>query len=106
MIGQLFATEDVEVQMLDALAAVLAAVGDDTVAVGESFRCGNFGNHLKNTRRVCAVFFVDAVGGHDMFLWNDQNMHGRHGGNIAEGVDPFVFVYLGRGNVSFDDLAE
>ena len=106
MVGELFAAEDMKVQVLNTLATVFAAVGDDAVAVGKPFGCGDFGDRFKNTRYARAVFFIDSVRRCNVFLGHDENVYGCHGRDIAEGVEKFGFIYFGGRDLALDDLTK
>ena len=80
--------------MLDALTAVLADVGNNAVSVRKAFESGNLGNYLKDFRGKMGGVLRQLVRGRDVLLGNDQNMRGRLGGDIAEGVNIFVLIDL------------
>ena len=93
-IGKLLAAEQVEMQVLNRLAAVLAAVGDHAIAVGQSLCLCDLGNCLEDCRNGGAVGGVYLIGGGEMELGHDQNVNGCHGIDIAERVNQFVFIHL------------
>lgn len=104
--GKLLAAQQVEMQVTNALATVLAAVVDDAVAVGQTLGCGDLGDRFKDLCNQVTVGAVNFVGAADVHLGNDQNVNGREGLNVAEGVDPFVLVNTGRGDLPGDDFAK
>ena len=91
-----------EVQMLDALAAVIAAVGDHTETVVQSLGLGNLGNHFENVGHHSGILGSDAGAAVDMGLGDHQNVGGSLRGDIPEGVDGFVLVNLGGRDVACD----
>ena len=56
--GELFAAQDVEVQVLDRLTGIGAAVGDHPVAVYQTFCPGDFGNFGRYRRDTGSYFSV------------------------------------------------
>ena len=100
LVGQLCAAQDVEVQMLHALAGIGAAVGDDPVAVFQTFCLGDLGDHPEDVGHHSAVFFGDAVAVGNVGLGDHQHVGGSLGGNVPEGVDQVVLVDLGRGDLA------
>ena len=46
------------------------------------------------------------IGRGKMKLGNDQNVHGRHRRDIAERINRFIFIDLGRGNFPCNDFTE
>ena len=51
-------------------------------------------------------FFRYGIYAIQVCLGNDEDVGGRHGSDVAEGVDHVVLVHLGGGDVPRDDLAE
>ena len=92
--------------MLYRLACDLAAIGDDAVAVGQALGCGDLGNSFKDLGNQIAIGGVDCIGAANVGFGNYQNMHGRHGVDVAECVHPFVFINLCGGDFSCDDFAK
>ena len=72
--------------MLDALAAVFTAVGNDPVTVLETFGGSNLGDHLKDVGDHSGVFGSDAVAAVDMGLGHHQNVGGSLGSDVPEGI--------------------
>ena len=106
LIGKLFAAEDMEMQVLDGLAAVLADVGDHAIAVTERELGSDLGDHGEDVSDDVCILRRDRIGGSDMRLGNDQAMHGRLGCNVEKRVAKRILVYLVRGNLSLDDSTE
>ena len=106
IVGQLFAAENMEMQMLYALATVLAAVGDHAVAICKVFRSGNLGDRFKNAGNISAVFGIYTVGRGNVKLRHHQDMNRCHWVDVAEGVDHLVLVNLGGGNVACNNFTK
>ncbi len=106
LIGQLFAPEEVEVEVMDRLAAILTAVGDDAIAVRKSFGGSDSGNDLKDAGDIGTILPGHTVSRGDVQLRHDENVGGGHGSNVAESVHQLVLKHLLRGDVSGDDLAK
>ena len=92
--------------MLDALAAVLADIGDDAVAVLKSCGRGDLGDGRKDGGNKVGGLVRHLVSGRDVRLGNDENVDGRLGRDVVEGVDVFVLVHLFRGDHPCDDLTK
>ena len=101
-----FAAQDVEVQVVNSLTCIGTAVGNHPVATGEIFRRGDFGNDRENMGNYSTVFFRDAVNRRNVGLGDHQNVGRCLGGNIPEGQDLIIFIYLGAGNITLYDLAK
>ena len=61
LVAELLTTEDVEVQVLYGLAAVVADVADDSVAVFKAEHSGNFRYSGENVGDDVGVFFCDLI---------------------------------------------
>lgn len=106
MLGQLCSAENVEMKMLHALASILAAVRDDSVAVFGAAELRDFGNALENVRDDRAVFGSYRICGCDMRLRNNENVARRLGRDVAECVNKLVLIYFCRGDIPFDNGTE
>lgn len=84
-----------EVQMGHSLAAVLAAVVDNAVAVvGEAQLACDFGDNLVNTRHVVGIFGGYVIHRRDVLLGNDDNVERRLGVDVVEGINQVILVDL------------
>ena len=93
-------------QVLDALAAVLADVGDDAVAVFEPCGRGNLGDGRKDSgNKVCGLG-RHLISRRNMRLGNDEDVDGRLGRDVVERVNAFVLVYFLGGDHPCDDLTK
>ncbi len=99
---QFRSADQVEMQVHDALTAVLTAVVDNAVAVLKSAQLCDLGNLLEDACNAGAVLLGDGVGTADMSLWDDEHVHGCFGCDILEGVDVIVLKDLVRGNLPCD----
>ena len=106
LLGELLAAEDMEMQVLDGLAAVLADVGDHAIAVTERELGSDLGDHREDVSDDVCILRRDRIGGSNMRLGNDQTMHGRLGRNVEKSVAKRILVYLVRGDLSLDDSTE
>ena len=91
-----------EMYVLYRLATVLAAVIDDAVTVCKSQICRDLGDRLKNLGYAYAVLCRYLIGAADVSFGYHKNVNGSLGVYILEGVNVFVLVDLGRGDVSVD----
>jgi len=100
------AAEDMEMQVGHCLAGIGAAVGDQTVAIGESRLLGDLGDGLKDMGDHGAVLWGHAVEGGDVGLRDYEDVNGGLGIDVAEGQNGVVLVDLGGGNIACDDFTE
>ena len=82
-------------EMLNGLAAVLAAVIYDAVAVRKALAFCDFRNGLKAFSDKRGVFGIYLICAADMLLGQDKNMHRRLGIYIAERENILILVNLG-----------
>ena len=106
LLAELCAAENMVVQVLYRLASIGTAVCDHTVTAAESLAFGDLGDRLKDLSNVYGVFLVYLISGCNMNLGHDENMYGSLRIYIAESVHVFVFINLGGGDVTSDDLTE
>ena len=104
--SQSLTAQDVEMQMLNGLTGVGAAVADHAITILQAFSLGDLGDHLKDVSNNSAVFSGDAVAIFNVGLGNHQHMGGSLGIDVPEGVDGFVLIDLGGRDLTGDNLAE
>ena len=104
--AELLAAQDVEVQVMDTLTAVITAVGNHAETVYQAFASGNLGDYFKNVGNNSRVVGSDGAAAVDVSLGNHQNVSGCLGSDVPEGVDGLVFIDLGGGDVPGDNFAE
>ena len=96
-----------EVQMGHGLLAGLADIGHHTVArLGKAQFPGQLGDDLKDMGHHGAVAAVHLGHGADMGLGDHQEMGGRLGRDIVEGVADVILLDLAAGDLPGHDLAE
>ena len=98
--------EQVDVDVIDGLAAVMARVDHQAIAFGQAIGAGNLRGGPEQMAKYGAVTFTDLVHRHEMFARRHQHMHRRLRVDIGEGVALLVLVDGCGGDASFDDLAE
>ena len=89
---ELYAADDVEMQMSYALAGVGAAVRDDAVAVLSSAETCYLRYAFKNMRDDSAVFGCDIVRRGNVHLRHDEHVARRLRRDVAEREDTLVLV--------------
>ena len=94
-----------EVQVMHALAGLLADVGNNTVALQPQFLC-QLGYDLKDMRHHGAVFGADLRHGADMLLGDHQKMGGRLRRNVIKGIAQVVLLHLVGGDLPRRNGAE
>ena len=92
--------------MLDALAAVIAAVGDHTEAIIQALGLGDLRDHFEDVGHNRGILRSDGAAAVDVGLGNHQDVGGSLGSDVPEGVDGFILINLGGRDVACDDLAE
>ena len=100
------AAEQMEVKMIDGLAAVFAGVDDYAIALAEAFVAGNRGGCIQEMAEQVAVVSGCVVERGEVFTGNDENVDRRDRMNVGEGVAELVLVDGSGGNGTFGDLAE
>jgi len=96
--AELSATEDMEVQVVDRLASIGAAVGNDAVTVADACASGNGWNIFEYVGDFGACILRDVLDGVHMHFRNNENVDGCLRIQVLEGKDLVVFVNLGGGN--------
>src|SRR6185437_9127789 len=104
--SQAAATEQVEVEVEDALAGVGADVEHGAEAVGQTALAGEVGGfELELAYQGCVL----GGGVRQIFqvaLGDQQDVRRRAGLDVLEGEDALIFVDLAGGNLALDDAAE
>jgi len=107
LFGELFAAEDVEVDMFYALAAVIADVGDDPVAgLVDADDAGDLLTGEQKTAQKLLIAVFCCVEGSDVLFGDDDDVFLGLGGDIAESENLFVLIYLGGGDIPGNYFAE
>ena len=92
--------------MLNALTAVLADVGDDAVAIFKSCDLGDLGDGGEDGGNKVGGLVRHLVSGCDVRFGNDENVDGRLGRDVVEGVDGLVLIDFFGGDHTLDDLTK
>lgn len=92
--------------MLDGLAAVFSGIDHQAVALGQAFLASDLGGCPQQVSEQRAIHLIDVVHGGDVLSRHHQNMDGRLGVEIGEGVAELVLVDRLRGNASINDLTK
>ncbi len=100
------ATEEVDVEVFDGLAAVGAGVDDEAVAFGEVLLAGDLGGDEDQVAEHGGVV-GDGVGERgEVVAGDDEDVGGGLGVDVGEGVGGFVLVDGGGGDFTVGDFAE
>ncbi len=100
------ATEYMDVEMFDSLAAVGAGVDDEAVAAFEVLGAGDFPGCGEKLAEQHGIFGQSVGVGGDVALRDDEHVHGRLGVDVGEGERVGIVVQARDGNFTGDDLAE
>ncbi len=95
-----------EMKMLNGLAGVFSAVGNNAVAVFETFLLCDEGDGLKALCSVNGSLGADIVHRLHVHLGDDEDMNGSLRSDITECKNVFVLVNLIRGDIACDNFAE
>ena len=97
------AAEQVDVEVVYGLAPVGSGVNDGAVAVGQAFSFGDLLGHGVEVAEQVSVGFLGFSERVDVFAGYYEDVGGRLGMNVAEGVGPIIFEYfLGRNFPAYD----
>ena len=92
--GEFFTAEDMEMDVLYALTAVLADVCDDAVSVFEPARRRNLRYCLKNRCDRSGICRIYHVGRLDMLTRNDKHVYGCLRIDVRERINFFILIDL------------
>jgi hypothetical protein len=104
--GERASTEKVDVEMLDALAAVGAGVDDGAIAFGEPLLAGDFSGSAEKVADERLLFGGDLVERVEVLAGHDEDVDGSLRVDVGEGVAEVVFVNGLGGNFTLEDFAE
>jgi hypothetical protein len=104
--GEGAAAEQVDVEMIDGLSAVLAGVDHQAIARGQTLLAGDLGDGPQQVTEQLAIRRVGVIQRGDVFARCHQNMDGRLGVKVSEGVAQLVLVDRRGGDGSIHDLAK
>ena len=99
------AGQHMEMQVLDSLAGLIAAVVDDAVALCAQLTA-QLGDDGEAVGHHSLVALVDLGGAADMLLGHHQEMHGSLRLDVVKGVAQLVLVQLLAGDLPVNDGAE
>ena len=104
--GERASAKQVQMEMIDGLAAVFARVDDDAVALGEIFLAGDFCRSPEQVSEERGVMRPGFGERDDVFARHNQDVDGSFGPDISEGVAFVVLKNRRGGDASFNDFAE
>jgi hypothetical protein len=104
--GHVACAEEVEVEVLDGLAAVGAGVDDDAVAVGEVLLAGDFGGGGEELAEERGVGGGGVGERGDVLFGDDEDVDGGLGVDVREGEDVVVLIEASDGDGAGGNLAE
>lgn len=106
MLSEFASADQVEVNMHHGLSGSGAAVVDDAVAVFQPLSLGNLRDGGEAGRDSAGVRVIEFVGGSNVLLRHDEDMHRGLGIDIPEGEDLVVLIDLAAGDLPGDNLAK
>jgi hypothetical protein len=96
----------VDVEMVDGLAAVFSGVDHQAVTLDQALLAGYLGGSPQKVSEQLAIRLIGVVHRGEVFTWRDQDMDGRLGVNVGEGVAELVLVDRLGGDASVNDFAK
>ncbi len=100
------AAKQVQVEMIDGLAAVLACVDHNSIALAKLLQTGNLCCGPQQVTEQGLLVFTHLIERADVFARHDQHVHRRFRADVGKGISKVVLIDRGRRNLSCDDLAE
>ena len=100
------AAEEVDVEMVDGLAAVAAGVEHHAVAIGEALFAGDLGRGPEEVAQQRLIALISIRERIDVLARHHEHVDRRLRVNVREGIAELVLVDGGGRNGSFNDLAE
>jgi hypothetical protein len=104
--GEQAAAEQMQVQVVDSLAAVFAGIHDNAVAVAELFLAGNFRRSPQQMTEKRSFVFAGFGKRADVLARDYEDMHRRLRIDISESVTELVLKDRSRGDLLVNDLAK
>jgi hypothetical protein len=98
--------EQMKVEMIHGLSAILTRIHNDAVAIAKTFLAGNLCRGPMQVAQHGPVGFAGILHGADMFTGDDQHMHGSLRMKVRECVADVVLIDGGGRDGAFSDLAE
>ena len=92
--------------MIDGLAAVQPVVDNQPIAAVQAFVPRNLCRNVKQVAKQVAVALGCLADRCDVLSGYDENVRGRLGTDVGEGVDAVVLINRARRDLTGDDLAE
>ena len=78
--------------MIDGLAAVFSGVDHQAITLDQTLFAGDLGGCPQQVSEQLAIRLIRVVQRGEVFAWRDQNMDGRLGVKVGEGVAKLVLV--------------
>ena len=103
---QLSSAEEVDVEVVDGLAAVGAGVEHQAVAVGEVLGAGDFAGGVEELAEAGGIVLCGVGVRGEVVFGDDEDVCGRLGVDVWEGEGVLVLVEAGNGDFAGDDFAE
>jgi hypothetical protein len=104
--GHWAATEQMDVNMVDGLAAIFAGVDHGAVTLRESFGASYFGGCPMKMADQRVVFLACLGNGRNVQARNNEDVYGRLRIDVGEGITLIVLIDGFGRNTSIDDPAE
>jgi predicted molibdopterin-dependent oxidoreductase YjgC len=92
--------------MVHGLAAFLAGIDDDAVALRQAFLPSNFPRYTYKVTEQCSLFCTHLGERTNVLAWNDKDVHRRLGVDVGKSVDLPILIHGGCGNLSGSDFAK
>ena len=96
---ELFSAEDMEMEVMDRLTRIVAAVGDNAIAARKAFILRYLCNNLENMGDDSRILFVYLRDGGNVLLRDNENVSRCLRSYITECEDELILINLRRGNI-------
>ena len=106
ILGKLLTAQQMEVDVLDRLTAILTNICDNSVAVFKSACLCNSGDRLEDRADPRGVFRCNCIGRLNVAFGNDKHVNGCLRVDILEGINLFILVDLCGGDLSRNYFTE
>jgi hypothetical protein len=100
------AAEEVDMEVIHGLSAVVAGVNDDAVALAQAFFAGYLGGDPDEVTEQSGVMSCCLGERGDVFARQDEDVYGRLRVDVREGIGLLIFIDGNGWDASLDDFAE
>lgn len=104
--GEVAAAKEMQVEMVNGLAAIISGIYDDAIAFAQTLSTGDLRGYPLQMAEQGTTAFVSINHRRDVPAGNDENMDRRLGMDVGEGVAHLILVNGRGGNGTLDNFAK